>query len=432
VSRVFQLLLILIFITSCSFDKKSKFWSKETLVTKKIQNKKKLSKKKESIDKEFNLNLEINLESKLNDNSISDNSNNIGRVNYSNIPESKLRFKYSKIKNFYEYEPEIIFDKNNIIFFDNKGTILKFDNNSNLLWKKNYYSKNEKKLSPILFFASNQKFLIITDTIAKFYVLDINTGDLLWSKKHSAPFNSQVKIHDGMFFVVDFENRLKGYFISNGEETLSIKTENSLIRSQKKISLAIVDNNIFFNNSLGDISSVNIESKNLVWQTPTQNNLVFNDSFFLKTSNLVTDDNNLYFSNNKNKFYSIDLKTGNPNWLQEISSVLRPILVNDLIFTITLKGYIVVIEKQTGNIIRINDIFKGNNINKKKNVEPTGFIIGKNSFFVTTSNGRLLEVDIKSGQTKSIIKIDDNKINKPYILNKDMYLITDNSIIKLK
>ena len=37
-----------------------------------------------------------------------------------------------------------------IIFFDNNGTILKFDEKSNLIWKKNYYSKSEKKSKPIL------------------------------------------------------------------------------------------------------------------------------------------------------------------------------------------------------------------------------------------------------------------------------------------
>ena len=430
-SKTFKLLLIFIFITSCSFHKNSKFWNKETLVSEEIQNSEEISREKKSIEKEFNLNLEINIKSKLKNNNISNNFNNIGRVNFNKIPKSKLKYKYSKIKKFYQYEPEIIFNDNNIIFFDNKGTILKFDNNSNLIWKKNYYSKNEQKQNPILFFMSNQKYLIIADTIAKLYVIDINTGELLWAKKNSAPFNSQIKIFDDKFFVVDFENILKGYFIANGEEVLSIKTENSLIRSQKKLSMVIVDQNIYFNNSLGDINSVNIESGELIWQIPTQNNLVFNDSFFLKTSDMVTDKDNLYLSNNKSQFFSINLETGNTNWLQEVSSVLRPVVINDLIFTITPKGYLVVIDKKTGNIIRINNIFKGTKINKKNNIEPTGFIVGTNSLFITTSNGRLLEVDIMSGQTKSITKIDNNKINRPFILNQNMFIITDNSIIKL-
>ena len=431
-SKIFKLLLIFIFITNCSFHKNSKFWNKEVLVSEEIQNSKKIFKEKKFIEREFNLNLEIDITSRLKNNSISNNFNNSGRIDFNEIPVSKLKYKYSKIKNFNQYEPEIIFNKKNIIFFDNKGTILNFDDNSNLLWKKNYYLKKEQKKNPILFFANNQKYLIIADTIAKFYVIDINTGELLWSKTNSAPFNSQIKIYNDKFFVIDYSNTLKGYFIANGEEALSIKTQNSLIRSQKKLSMVIVDQNIYFNNSLGDISSINIESEELIWQSPTRNNLIINDSFFLKTSNIVADNDNLYFSNNKNQFFSIDQQTGNTNWLQEISSDLSPVIVNDLIFTVTLKGYLTIVDKNNGNIIRVNDIFKGIKINKKDNVKPTGFIVGKNSFFITTSNGRLLEVDIKSGQTKSITKIDNSIIYRPSILNKSMFIITDNSIIKLK
>ena len=54
-----------------------------------------------------------------------------------------------------------------IIFFDNKGSILKFDKNSKLIWKKNYYTKSEKKLKPILQFANDDNTVIVTDNIAK-------------------------------------------------------------------------------------------------------------------------------------------------------------------------------------------------------------------------------------------------------------------------
>ena len=47
------------------------------------------------------------------------------------------KYKFSKIKNFYQFEPVISFNNKNIIFFDDKGTILQFDKNSKLIWKKN-------------------------------------------------------------------------------------------------------------------------------------------------------------------------------------------------------------------------------------------------------------------------------------------------------
>ena len=58
-------------------------------------------------------------------------------------------------------------------------------------------------------------------------------------------------------------------------------------------------------------------------------------------------------------------------------------------------------------------------------------MVGKNNIYLTTDNGRLLVVDLKIGKTKSIIKIDRNKISRPFILNQNMFLIKEDSIIKL-
>ena len=78
-----------------------------------------------------------------------------------------------------------------------------------LSWKKNNYSKTEKKMNPILFFSTNKNYLIVADTVAKYYALDINSGQIIWSKNNSAPFNSQIKIFKDKFFIVDSENIIK-------------------------------------------------------------------------------------------------------------------------------------------------------------------------------------------------------------------------------
>ena len=80
-----------------------------------LKDEEKIFKEKKFIETEFNLNLEIDITSRLRNNSISNNFNNIGRIDFNEIPISKLKYKYSKIKNFNQYEPEIVFNKKNII-----------------------------------------------------------------------------------------------------------------------------------------------------------------------------------------------------------------------------------------------------------------------------------------------------------------------------
>ena len=59
----------------------------------------------------------------------------------------------------------------------------------------------------------------------------------------------------------------------------------------------------------------------------------------------MSDGNSVFFSNNKNQFYSIDLKTGSTNLINEVNSNIRPILVGNIIFTISNEGYLYIIDK---------------------------------------------------------------------------------------
>ena len=373
-NKICKLLLIIIFFSGCSLNKNSKFWTVETIKEIEEQKFEKIFDDPVALSQELNTNISLNLSKSFSKNNLSKKfTNNDGRVNFDGSLKKSLKYKFSKIENFYQFEPEISFNKENIIFFDDKGTVLQFDGRSKLIWKKNHYTKSEKKSNPILQFANNDKFLIIADNLSKYFMLNLQSGDLVWSKNNTAPFNSQIKIYKDRFFVIDFTNTLRCYSMKNGEEIWNFQTETALIRSQKRLSMVIVEDVIYFNNSLGDISAVRINDGELLWQLPTQSDVLYESAFSLETSDIITDNKDLFFSNNKNQFFSIDIKSGSFNWENSINSNLRPTVVENFIISVSLEGYLIVIDKITGNIIKVTDVF--NNFKpKKKRRDSTDWI----------------------------------------------------------
>ena len=119
-SKILKFLLLFILITNCSLDKKTGFWSKPEKIKK---NKnfiiEELFKIEKNYDEEFNSNLKIKLTKSFNK-KINNLTNNNGRIDYDGKLKTISKFKYSKIDSFNKFEPDIIFDKKNIIFFDNK------------------------------------------------------------------------------------------------------------------------------------------------------------------------------------------------------------------------------------------------------------------------------------------------------------------------
>ena len=431
-SNIFKYLAFLILLNNCSLDTKSRIWTNESDLINEKNNETQLFVKKEPSNKQFNSQLKVKLTSKLINNSfVNNSSNNNGRVNYDGKLKKISKFKFSKINNFDYYEPELIFESDNLIFFNNKGSIMKFDSVSNITWKKNYYNKGEKKLKPVLTFGKNSKTLIVADNVSKYYALNLDDGNLLWSKYNSSPFNSQIKTHKDKFFIIDFNNVLRCISIKDGTEVWNIKAGNTFIKSQKKLSIIVVNDIVYFNNSTGDITAIDINTGIMLWQTPTQASAIYENTFLLKTSNIVANNKMIVFSNNKNEFYSLDLKTGYIKWKININSNVQPTIIDNLIFTISNEGYLTIIDSKDGNIIKVTDIFSLFKENKRNKINPVGFLVAKKNIYLTTDHGRLLVIDIESGQTKSIIKIANNKISRPFILNKNLFLVKDNSIIKL-
>ena len=423
-------LVLFLLILNCSFNPNSKFWTKEKKIfVDKSPALVQLTDKKKALN-EFNQNFKISIPKNLKTKKNSQ-LNNDGFINFDVNLEKMSKYNFKTISSFSNFEPEILIDKNQLFYFDSDGSIIKFDINSNVVWKQNYYSKQDKKSQPILFFGRSGEDLFVADSIANYYVINKNTGKLQWKKKHSSSFNSQIKTFEDKALVIDMENQLRCFSLDTGDLIWSVKTQQSLLRSQKKQSIILINDKVYFSNSIGDVTAVNISNGKIIWQTPTQSNVSFGSTYFLKLSDIISDKKSIFVSNNNNQFFSIDLLSGAINWKQDFSSEVRPAIIGDYLVTISDDGLLIVMNKETGQIVRINDLFKNIKEKRKKKYQPIGFLVGKFSIYVSTDNGRILVINFSEGKIEKILKLDNNKLQRPVYFNKSLYIAKDNSIIRL-
>jgi hypothetical protein len=66
---------------------------------------------------------------------------------------------------------------------------------------------------------------------------------------------------------------------------------------------------------------------------------------------------------------------------------------------------------------------------------PVGFVVGAKNVYLTTDHGLLIVIDILTGKTKSVLKLAKykgrTKISRPFALNKNLFIIKNNAILKL-
>ena len=140
--------------------------------------------------------------------------------------------------------------------------------------------------------------------------MDLNTGEILWEKNHKVVFISDIKIDKDRFYVIDANNVMNCFSLLDGSKIWEFRSDDDFIKSQKKLSIVFDEKKVYFNNSRGDIYSLDKEEGSLIWLTPTRDESDSYQSFLLKTSKLVLDKNDLFFSNNKDVFFSLDASTG--------------------------------------------------------------------------------------------------------------------------
>ena len=429
-NRIAIIVISLFILNHCSFSENTRIWKNKEKELDIQKNIKKVFSEDKKISTEFNQELKLDLTKIKTNNKIIDNKNDYGSQDYNGLINKIGSYKFSKLEDLDEFNFKPIFLNDGLIFFDKKGSIIRYNNNQKIVWKRNHYSKTEKKLKPKLNFVLDGENILVADSIAKYYSVNINSGKLNWSKNNTYPFNSEIKESKNKIFVIDYKNTLRCYNINNGSECWNLQTEDSFTISGSKFSLIIIDDMVVFSNSIGDITAVNIDTGLIKWQLPTQSSNIINETYNFKISKLVSNGNSIFFSNNKSEFYSVDVKTGTTNWINDIDSNLTPIISNNLIFTVSNDGYLYVIEKNKGNIIRITDLYTNYKIKKRKNIVPAGFAIGNTKLYLTNTDGKMIIVDLSLGNIIDIEKVAGDFTSKPFIFNQSLFVLRNGSIVQ--
>ncbi len=429
-NKLIIIVISLVFLNHCSLNENSRIWKDKDQKIDNPKNVKKIFSEEKKITIELNQKLKLDFSKSKTNNKIVDNKNDYGFQNYSGLINKVGNYKFSKFDDIDQLNFKPIFLNDGLIFFDKKGSIYRYSNSQKVLWKKNYYSKAEKKLKPKLNFILEGENLLVTDNIAKYYSININSGELNWSKNNTYSFNSEIKKHKNRIFVVDYKNTLRSYNINDGSELWNLQTEDSFTISNTKFSLIIINDMVVFSNSIGDITAVDIKTGLIIWQLPTQSSKMINETYNFKTSKLVSDGKSIFFSNNKNEFYSVDAKTGTTNWIDKINSNLTPIISGNFLFTVSNEGYLYLIEKNEGNILRITDVYKDYKIKNRKDIKPIGFAIGDTRLYLTNTDGKMIIVELDFGKVISIEKVAGNFTSRPFIYNQNLFVIRNGSIVQ--
>ena len=187
-SKILRLVLLFLLFNNCSFDNKSGLWTNYEEIKPEEIKLIKLTKDKNTIKEEFNPNLQITLKEKTLSNqnwlfSDINLSNLIPHMSFNGKVKKFSKFKFKKTTRRNIQEPDLIISNDFTIFYDNNGSIFKFNKNSKLQWKTKIYNKKERNKIFNISLAVSNKILFMADNLGKYYAVNIDTGKIIWEKQ---------------------------------------------------------------------------------------------------------------------------------------------------------------------------------------------------------------------------------------------------------
>ncbi len=437
--KLFYLLVILLFLSSCSFDSKTGIWNSEDKILKELEGTFKDFKKVAIEEVIFNETIIFKgtLKDKISKpkknkiwNDIYFNpNNNFGNYKYNNLNHSS--FKSIKLtKNL----PDIykIYDGQNLIINDDQGNIIVFSIIENrVITKFNFYKKKFKKIKKKINFIVENKLIFVTDNLGYAYVFNYQNNKILWAKNYKIPFSSNLKILGNKLLASNQENKLYILNKNNGDLLRSIPTEETSIKSKFTNNLSTNNKDrLFFLNSFGSLYSIDMNTMRVSWF----NN--FNKSFDLSPSDLfsgkeiVNINKEIILSSN---FYTylINSETGSIIKKFNFSLSTKPIINNNIGFFLTKNNFLIAIDLVAKNILYSYDITKIKELNIEKNKSDIykRIMILNSEIFIFLNNSKILNFSI-DGQFKNVKKLPSKIFSLPIsIQDSILYLNNKNKLV---
>ena len=432
--------LILVFLSNCSFDDKTGIWKNENIILNKekdrfknfetLSNEEILFSKIIRIDPNFKFNLPKKTAPENWKDIYYNTGNNTDNFDYKNL--NNLIFKSKKISK-YKVNDRILYANDKIISSDDKGNILLFSINEENLEKYNFYKRKYKNIKKKLYMTVDENTVYVADNIGYFYAYDLSTLRIKWAKNYKTPFRSNMKIINNKIVAANQNNILYFFNKKNGDILKIIPTEETLIKNNFENNISFKENSIFFLNTYGTLYSINEENLKINWLVNLNRSIDINPSNLFSGQEMLVSQNKIIVSS-RNSTFVIDANTGSILYKLNISSTIKPVLMNNYLFTVS-NNLLICLDITSSNIIYSYDIIKIISdflkIKKTKNIiSPLEIFIVNSDLHLFLKNSHVLKFNI-NGKLKNIDKFKNKISTKPIFINKNLIYINNKNKISV-
>ncbi|CAK6538087.1 MAG: Outer membrane protein assembly factor BamB, contains PQQ-like beta-propeller repeat [Candidatus Midichloria mitochondrii] len=318
--------------------------------------------------------------------------------------------------------------KDKVIILTSKGRLLAYNLDLNKkLWNKSLSSS----LTTVGKIVEEDDILYVTYGINKLIAVDSQSGKEIWTAKFDDVVKGRSIIYGDKIFLHSAHNEIYALKKSDGTIIWRHIDTDHVQSTVADFAPVVYDKNVIFQVANNEIIALDIEKGTVSKIFVINNQYGFNRGETHKhiPNHFFIENNIIYATSKDGKFLAIDYKTQEELWQQEINSSAKFLVYGKLIYVITDKDELAVLNKKTGQIeylVDLNSCIKLKN-NYHKWTKPV--IYNKNSILITSYDGYLLKFDIHSGKLLASIGDMEFVTSSPAVAGDYIYVVSNNGHI---
>lgn len=316
-----------------------------------------------------------------------------------------------------------------VFTLDARANVRAFHNQTGrMIWQANVRHLTEKEpvISGGLAFDNGKVF--VTSGYDEVLALNPDTGAILWRTKISAGSRAAPTIKNGRVFVKGLNNNLIALESESGKILWEYEGVGETTGLLGAGSPAADDQLVIPAFSSGDLVALRVENGAVIWSDSLANSLRLGGMAGLSDiRGLPVMKGDLIMAVSfGGKMATFDKRNGQRLWQKEISSAETPWLSGNTAYVLTSDFKLMALNAMNGDILWISDIQKYENAESRKGLLSwAGPIMAGGRLILSASNGKMLEMDPKTGKELTRWDIKKSVRLAPIVADSTLFIIAE-------
>ena len=322
-----------------------------------------------------------------------------------------------------------VIDKEKIYTLDTMLTVTAINkNNGKKKWKRKLKKKiveAEGIISGGL--AVSDDVLAVTAGSGHIFILDKKIGNVIWTKRITAPIRAAPIISGDFVLILAKDNRLYAYNLMNGDLNWTHEGIEEVSTFMGSSTPVVSKGIVIVTYSSGEIYAINLSNGTVIW-SDNLSRLVQKTSLDNMSdirANAVIQNEKVYVISHNGKMVAMNLNNGKRIWESNIGGIQTPWVVSKFIYVLSKDNELICLTSGEGKIVWVSKLKDFIDFDKKEKIITwTGPLLAGRMLIVSGSHGIIASISPYTGRFLGAINVKSSVDTQPIVSNKTVYFLT--------